>query len=63
MWGKGLSFPSEKGMLRIFIALKKPSSSAGFEPTNVGSNGKHAIHYSTETTNITTELSTKITPQ
>jgi hypothetical protein len=28
-------------VLRIFIAFKNPSSSAGFEPDNLGSNGKH----------------------
>jgi hypothetical protein len=28
--------------LRIFITLKTPSSSAGFEPANFGSSGKHA---------------------
>jgi hypothetical protein len=31
----------EKGVLRIFIALKNPYSSAGFEPANLGSNGKY----------------------
>jgi hypothetical protein len=35
-------------VLQIFISLKNPSSSAGFEPTNLESNGKHANHYSTE---------------
>jgi hypothetical protein len=34
--------PPNKGVLRIFIALKNPSPSAGFEHTNAGSNGKHA---------------------
>jgi hypothetical protein len=28
----------------IFITLKNPSPSAGFEPANLGSNGKHANH-------------------
>jgi hypothetical protein len=35
---------------RIFIALKNPSSSAGFEPAILVSSGKNAIHYTTETT-------------
>jgi hypothetical protein len=30
-------------VLWIFIALKNPSSSARFKPTNLGSNGKHTI--------------------
>jgi hypothetical protein len=29
-------------VLRIFITRKNPSSSAGFEPANLGSSGKHA---------------------
>jgi hypothetical protein len=32
-----------------FITLQKPLSSAGFEPANLGSNGKHDNHYTTET--------------
>jgi hypothetical protein len=35
-------------MLRISIAIKNPSSLAGFEPVNRGSNGKHDYHYTTE---------------
>jgi hypothetical protein len=35
------SVPKEV-VLRIFVALKNPSSSAGFEPTSLGSSGKHA---------------------
>jgi hypothetical protein len=34
--------PPKKVALRIFIALKNPSSEAGFEPAILGSNGKHA---------------------
>jgi hypothetical protein len=33
--------PPREVMLRIFITLKNPSSSAGFEPANLGSSGKH----------------------
>jgi hypothetical protein len=36
--------PKEVVVLRIFITLKNPSSSAGFEPSNLGSSGKHANH-------------------
>jgi hypothetical protein len=35
-------------MLRIFITLKNPSLSAGFEPVNLESNGKHNNHYTTK---------------
>jgi hypothetical protein len=31
-------------VLLIFIALENPSSSAGYEPANLGSNGKHDNH-------------------
>jgi hypothetical protein len=31
-----------------FIALKNSSFSAGFEPANFGSSGKHDNHYTTE---------------
>jgi hypothetical protein len=37
-----------EGVLRIFIALTNPSSSVGFEPAKLGSNGKHVNHYTTE---------------
>jgi hypothetical protein len=35
-------------VLRISTSLKDPSSSAGFEPANLVSSGKHAIQYTTE---------------
>jgi hypothetical protein len=38
-------------VLTIFIALKNPSPSAGFEPANVGSSRKHANNYTTEDDN------------
>jgi hypothetical protein len=31
-----------------FITLKNPSLSAGLQPANLGSNGKHDNHYTTE---------------
>jgi hypothetical protein len=31
-----------------FTALRSSSPSTGFEPTNLGSNGKHTNHYTTE---------------
>jgi hypothetical protein len=41
------SLPKE-GMLQNFIILKNPLLSARIEPTNIGSNGKHTRHYTTE---------------
>ena len=35
------SLPRE-GVLRIFLALKNPTTSAGFEPANLGTKGQHA---------------------
>jgi hypothetical protein len=49
---QSFTFPPKEGVLRILITLKSSSSSAGFEPTNLRSNGKHANHYTTEATNI-----------
>jgi hypothetical protein len=46
----GFTSSQKEVVLRIFIALKNPSSSAGFEPANSGSNGKHANHYTTKET-------------
>jgi hypothetical protein len=40
--------PKKEVVLRILIPLESPLSSAGFEPMNVGSNGKHDNHYTTE---------------
>jgi hypothetical protein len=34
----------KEGMLRIFIAVTSPSSSARSEPVNLVSNGKHDNH-------------------
>jgi hypothetical protein len=44
----GFTSPPNEGVLRIFIALTNPSSSAAFEPTKLGSNDKHANHFITE---------------
>jgi hypothetical protein len=35
------SLPKE-GTLRIFLPLKNPTASAGFEPANLGTKGQHA---------------------
>jgi hypothetical protein len=50
----GFSSPSKEGVMRIFVALKNLSPSAGFEPANLGSSWKHANHYTTEDENIHT---------
>jgi hypothetical protein len=44
----GFTSPSKAPVLQIFIALKNQSPSAGIEPANLGSNGKHTSHYTTE---------------
>jgi hypothetical protein len=40
----GFTSPPKEGVLRILSPLKS-NSSAGFEPANLGSSGKHANHY------------------
>jgi hypothetical protein len=37
----GVTLPSKEVILRIFNVIKNPSSTAGFEPANLASNGKH----------------------
>jgi hypothetical protein len=44
----GFTSPPKERVLLIFNALKNQLPSAGFEPANVGFNGKHANHLSTE---------------
>jgi len=44
----GFTSPPKEVVLRIFIALKNPSASAGFEPANLESNFKFDKHYSAE---------------
>jgi hypothetical protein len=44
----GFASPLRGILLRIFIAVKMLSLSAGFEPANLESNGKNDIHYTTE---------------
>jgi hypothetical protein len=39
----GFTSPLKEVVLRIFIAIKNPSS-AGFEPTNLEPSGKHDNH-------------------
>jgi hypothetical protein len=40
----GFTSPPKDVVLQIFIPLKNPSSTAGFEPVNFGSSGKHDNH-------------------
>jgi hypothetical protein len=40
-WDRRLYFPSEGRRAGDFFALKNPTASAGFEPTNLGSSGLH----------------------
>jgi hypothetical protein len=44
----GFTSPQKEDMLGISIALRDPSSSAGFEPAKLGSNGKHDHQYTIE---------------
>ena len=37
----GLTSPPKEGVLRIFSALKNPTTSVGFEPANLGTKGQH----------------------
>jgi len=37
----GFTSPPKEGVVRIFFALKNPTSSAGFEPANLGTKGQH----------------------
>jgi hypothetical protein len=46
-WTADFPSPPKEVVLRI-IAPKTPSSSAEFEPANLGSNAKHDNHYTTE---------------
>jgi len=32
----GVTYPPKEGVLRIFLPLKNPTASAGFEPANLG---------------------------
>jgi hypothetical protein len=47
----GFTSPPKEVVLRIFITLKNPSTSAGIEPANLGSSSEHANHSSTECDN------------
>ena len=42
IWDRRLYFPSEGRRAEDFVALKNPTASAGFEPTNLGAKGQHA---------------------
>ena len=37
----GFTSPPKEGVLRIFFALKNPTASVGFEPSNLGTKGQH----------------------
>jgi hypothetical protein len=47
----GFTSPTKEGALWIFMALKKSIAVVGFEPVNLGLNGKCTNHYSTKATN------------
>jgi hypothetical protein len=47
-WADAFTFPPKGIVLRILIAIKNSSLSAGFELAKLGLNGKHDNHYTTE---------------
>jgi hypothetical protein len=38
----GFTSSPKEGVMRIFLALKNPTASAGFEPANLSTKGQHA---------------------
>ena len=38
----GFTSPPKEGVQRIIFAVKKPTTSVGFEPANLGTKGQHA---------------------
>jgi hypothetical protein len=52
LWhGAGVwTFLPKEVVLQTIIALKNPISSAGYQPANFGSNGKHSKHYTIDAT-------------
>ena len=38
----GFTSPQKEGVLRIFFALKNPTTSVGYEAANLGTKGLHA---------------------
>jgi hypothetical protein len=55
-WGRWLYVPFEGSCVTDFIAYKNQSSSAGFEPANLESNGKNDNHSTTDVDLITLSL-------
>jgi hypothetical protein len=52
--------PPKESLQQIFIAIKNPSPSAVFEPANLGSNDKHANHYTTEDNTMVSAFSSRL---
>jgi hypothetical protein len=53
----GFTFNPKEGVLRIFIAPKNPSPSAGSEQINLVSTGKNANHYTSKASDKTPLMS------
>ena len=51
-WDKRLYFLSEGRRTEDFFALKNPTASAGFEPTNLGTKGQHSTSGPQKTLNF-----------
>jgi predicted hydrolase (HD superfamily) len=56
MGPQALSPPPGKNVCCEFLSPLKIIASAGYEPSNFGSNGKHAKHYTTQVTKNVMEL-------
>ena len=55
------SFPKD-GVMRIFFALKNPTASTGFEPTNLGTKGQHATSRPPKPLIVTINIITSVCP-
>jgi hypothetical protein len=47
------TFLPKEGVMRIFLALKNPTTSAGFEPANLGFKGQHTTSRPPKTLTLT----------
>jgi hypothetical protein len=48
MGPNGFTFRPKEVLLRIFVVVKNPSLSSGFEPASLVSSGRHDNHYTAE---------------
>ena len=60
-WDRRLYFPSEGSRYEDFFALKNPTDSVGFEPTNVGPRGQHTTSRSPKPLSTIDSVSKSVT--